>query len=103
MEVFSVGPDELSSYEIDEVKNENAKYLVYSYENFGYEGSGDAIVINNDNSLIHHELSHCSCYGPFDGGGTSVSIEDVLAPKESVHEFDCAEEIKSKVKELLGL
>lgn len=43
--------------------------LITDYEIGDYCGSGEAVGIK-DNQIDVYNLSHCSCYGPFDGGGS---------------------------------
>ncbi len=103
MEIFSVGPDDVHSYELDRFSSDDIAYIVYWYEIYSYEGDGDCVVIHHDNSMEYFGMSHCSCYGPLEDSGVSITVEDIVSTKESIHEFDCKEEVKNKVKELLGL
>ncbi len=61
---YSVGPDELCVDAPD-----NVDILVYWYENHGYDGNGIAVFRNAGTKKWWDEnLSHCSCYGPIEGG-----------------------------------
>lgn len=103
MEIYNVGVDELANYELE--CRDDFKFIVYQYENYGYEGDGEAVgLCLTDNMLYIKNLSHCSCYGPMDGGiesGDKMTIEDFLSEKEDVHAYDALKAIKDKVRELL--
>ncbi len=100
MEIYKVGPDEA----YDEPSNNiDYKWLVYWYEVRDYCGDGQAVALGVDGRLYYYDLSHCSCYGPFDEFGknrASISVQDYLNAT-SVYE-NWSEEIRVKVKELLG-
>ena len=44
----------------------NVEWVAYWYENYGYEGSGIAIVKYKDGKYWCDSMSHCSCYGPWE-------------------------------------
>ena len=102
---YSVGPDELNeSYDTPSDAQE-FEWVVYSYERGYYDGSGEAVGLCNDGLLYRTGLGHCSCYGPMDGAmknGVGISIDDFLSDKENIHSYDACQEIKDKVRELLG-
>lgn len=101
MLVFSVGPDELPEYELPNV--EDYIWLVYWYENYGYEGSGEAVALDKEGHLQYSRLEHCSCYGAMEGFPckTFMTVEEFFAPKENIHDVDFMDEIKEKVKLLM--
>ena len=105
MLVFSVGPDELNKWDLQEVNKFQDDYvwLVYWYEGGGYEGSGEAVALYKDGLLHCKNLGHCSCYGPMEGWGSEnvMTIEKFLEPKDDIHVFDCMEAVKEKVKSLV--
>lgn len=39
--------------------------IVYSYNDYGYEGSG-FMIGRKGRKYFYHEMSHCSCNGPLD-------------------------------------
>lgn len=42
--------------------------VVTDYETGDYCGSGDALLLYEDNTVMQISLSHCSCYGPMEDG-----------------------------------
>lgn len=73
MMIYSVGVDELSGYDMDEIaKNGKFQWLVYWYEAIdSYCGHGEAVGLSHDGMLYTQDLSHCSCNGPLEGFGWS--------------------------------
>lgn len=60
-------------------------WLIYSYAQGSYDGSGDCIW-KKDGKFYHHDLGHCSCYGPLEDIKTEqgfASIEDLLKNSSS--------------------
>lgn len=106
MKLYNVGVDELNEYDINDMDGESFDFIVYWYESGSYDGDGEAVgYIKEENILYVTSLSHCSCYGPMDGGmksGVKVTIDEFLSQKESVHSLDVRDCIKEKVKELLS-
>lgn len=75
MNKYQLGPD--IPYDLDYLPGD-ADWVVYSYENYGYEGDGE-LVYKHNGRLFTLNLSHCSCYGPLDRlPGTEVFKEDFL-------------------------
>lgn len=67
MQKYSVGIDELNDGELfDLEENSDIDWIIYDYEDYGYEGSGWALVRNKNDIYLLYNLSHCSCYGPLD-------------------------------------
>jgi len=99
MNVFNVGRDELSEWDMDYAKG--AVWFVYSYEIDGYEGSGEGVALMEDGRLQCFNLSHCSCYGAMEQG-TFTTVEEYLRPKDSVHDYWSRPEVEAKVRELLA-
>lgn len=106
MLVFSVGPDDLNEWDLQDVMNNQEKYVwfVYWYENYGYEGSGEAVALDKDGHLQYSDLGHCSCYGPMESfpSKTFMTVEEFFVVKENIHDLDFKDEIKEKVKSLLA-
>lgn len=40
--------------------------VLYEYEHGYYEGYGNMLLINKDGLIALNDLSHCSCFGPFE-------------------------------------
>ena len=57
-------------------------WLVTDYESGQWEGSGSAVGFNGIHLLVYN-LSHCSCYGPNEGGPESMSLETYFKNRES--------------------
>lgn len=58
-------PDKLDSYDVERLKQESFDEVWYSYLSGSYEGSGQMIYRKGD-LWGHHDMGHCSCYGPID-------------------------------------
>lgn len=100
---FSVGPDELHEYDWQDIRNqENYQWVVYWYENGGYDGSGEMVALGNDGTLYYRNLGHCSCYGPCDGDLRKTTVEEFFKDKDDIWQKDWNQKIKDKVKELIG-
>lgn len=54
--------DKLSNWDLESLDFDE---IWYSYTHGYYEGSGDMIVRKGD-LFTHHDMGHCSCYGPTD-------------------------------------
>jgi hypothetical protein len=78
------------SYEIhlaDEAYGCDGEIVVTDYHIGDYCGDGSALVLGPDNKVREYNLSHCSCYGPFDNDGvvqTWDSIDEFLSGHEDV-------------------
>lgn len=57
--------DYLDRYEMAKLFEHDIDEIWYNYEAGGYEGSGQMIARKGD-LYTHHDLSHCSCYGPLE-------------------------------------
>lgn len=62
----------------------DADLVVSEYEIGDYCGSGEALVYRK--GLVEYwNLSHCSCYGPFDGGPTrTITLDDFKQENSTV-------------------
>jgi hypothetical protein len=106
MDIYSVGPDDLSLSDLNDINHDDFKYLIYWYYNYGYEGEGEALALDNNGNFYHKDLAHCSCYGcmeNFYDNSDIVTLEQLLSDNDNIHSFECKQEIKSKLKELLSL
>ena len=93
--IVSVGPDETvyaSDWDLTDVS-----WIVYWYENGGYDGTGVAVAKHVDGRYSETNLGHCSCYGPLDRGFDYVErkrivqiaeLRDMLGRKISTEDFD---------------
>lgn len=81
------GPEKTSSYYEDDqsesgLDDSDAKNLFqagiveawYWYRTAPYEGDGYLIGRKTDGTWVHTSLSHCSCYGPTDGGWSNEGL-----------------------------
>lgn len=104
-EIFQVGPDQLSEWDLKEVQDDGRfEWLVYWYEDGGYDGSGEAVALGKDGLLYIKNLGHCSCYGPMDGWATDcdkTTAQEFFKKKESIFELEVKDEIYKKVRELI--
>jgi len=102
MKIFNVGDNK--PHGLPSEQDENFVWLVYYYEDGYYDGSGEAVALMADGRLQLLNLSHCSCYEPFEDwmNGQFVSIEEYLRPKDSVHDIEVKNVVDIKVRELLG-
>lgn len=86
--INSIGVNTLEDYELRDLEEVGFDFLVYDYENGGYEGSGFAAWKKGDN-WFYHELGHCSCNGPMDNVQSSakipVTLEQVIALSEDFY------------------
>jgi hypothetical protein len=96
----------LHDCELQDVMNnqENYVWLVYWYESYGYEGSGEVVALDKEGHLQYSDLGHCSCGGPMESfpSKTFMTIEEFFVQKEDIHDVDFKDEIKEKVKSLIG-
>lgn len=82
----------------------DCKLVVTRYESGYYEGSGEALVLTDDDRVVYGDLGHCSCYGSFEnfleGGG--VPLAEFLADNESVLD-SWSDELDKRFREELEL
>lgn len=103
-EVYNVGPDELGSDLQPLIESGKYKWIVYHYENHGYDGTGELAAMDAANGLIAtYCLGHCSCYGPLDEFQSlsgSVAVADYVRVNDHAYYRDAMEPIRNKVAEL---
>jgi len=81
--IVSLGKDELResdfsvTYDAPYIGKVEADILIYSYESYGYEGSGVAVWRNNG-KWAYQYLGHCSCNGPTEDMRTSDNAKFTL-------------------------
>lgn len=66
MKIYNVGKDSLDKYDLKYLDEEAYEYFIYSYEVGCYDGSGVAVLKDNNGKFILLDLGHCSCYGPLE-------------------------------------
>lgn len=102
VEIYNVGQD--VPYDLPD-QDERFEWLVYWYEDGGYDGNGECVGYNKEDGMLYTKnLGHCSCYGPFDGWGTDctkVTPEEFFRDKDSIFDPDNMDVIKKKVAELI--
>lgn len=86
--IISIGSHTLGYYGLRDLEEVGFDFLVYDYENGGYEGNGFAAWKKGDD-WFYHELGHCSCNGPMDNVQSSakipVTVEQVIALAENAY------------------
>lgn len=84
MKIVSVGPDELSEYDLKELPqlerqcSYKVEEFVYWYEIHPYSGDGCAVYRDSNQDWHVIGLGHCSCYGPLE------DLKSVPMTKEQV-------------------
>lgn len=75
--------DEPSFYDLQ--RTDEINILVSKYEEGEYDGSGEALLLRDNNVVEYYRLGHCSCYGPFDGGpDETYTLEEFLEKNKTV-------------------
>lgn len=100
MQEYSVGPDVCDYIPNDE----NFVWVVYWYKIGDYCGDGEYLALHKDGTLYNGGMSHCSCYGPFDGGlisGSSFTKEEILGTNGYILISNINEDVLRKAQELL--
>lgn len=86
--------------------NENWKYVVYYYNDYGYDGDGELVVVRNDNKIsLPRDLTHCSCYSPCEKCSWNEDEFHELSYYENidnVHDVKPCDVIITKLRELLS-
>ena len=94
--------EELNEFCLERAENGGAQEIYYWYGIGNWEGNGQALVKNSTQWMVV-DLSHCSCYGPFDefefgiGGRIFESLKDI---SEDVKDN---EDLKKNIEPLIGL
>jgi len=93
--IYELGPSELGK------EPEGAIWTVAHYTEQEYDGKGESVSLMPDGTLLIHDLGHCSCYGPLEESGDTVSVADYLESASSVHGYVTNHAVDAKVRELL--
>lgn len=84
MKIVSLGPDELSDWDLKSLRTQSKKLpreieeFIYWYEVAPYSGDGCAVYRDEMNMWHVIGLGHCSCYGPVE------DLKSVPMTKEQV-------------------
>lgn len=116
MDVYNVGPCELSSYETDQIKaRRDYNWLIVWYEQGSYEGSGLAVGLRTDGKVDFYNLDHCSCYGPTEGEAydtknslyeaSKLLSGDEIGKPRTPQDYDYAQwsEVNKKFREIANI
>lgn len=109
MKIYNVGVDSLGEYDFERLDEESYKYFIYNYRDFGYDGSGAAVLKDDNGKFTLVNLGHCSCYGPLEERNPKCiySLEEItkLLDKRCQDEYDrkYVKDVAEKLKELEGL
>lgn len=109
MKIYNVDRDSLDKYDLEYLDKEAYEYLIYNYE-VGYcDGSGAAVLKDNNGKFILIDLGHCSCYGPLEERNPKCiySLEEItkLLDKRCKDKYDSGyvKGVAEKLKELEGV
>ena len=59
-------------------------HFIYWYSCGSYEGSGEALILLGDGTVLLHNLGHCSCYGPMERVSDASKYESLSALEASL-------------------
>lgn len=108
MQIYNVGRDSLDEYDLKYLDKEAYEYLIYSYEVGDYDGSGAAVLKDNDGKFILINLGHCSCFGPLEESNPICiysldGIIKLLNKRCKEYDGEYIKDVAEKLKELEGL
>ena len=109
MKIYNVGRDSLGEYDLEYLDKEAYEYLIYNYEVGCYDGSGAAVLKDNNGKFMLIDLGHCSCYGPLEECSPKCiySLDEItkLLDKrcQDVYDGEYVKDVAKKLKELEGL
>lgn len=75
MQIINVN-DEMSDWCYTYIEEYDV-FFTYYMDGY-YDGSGQAIGINNDGTCHVYNLGHCSCYGPLEGTPDVTTLDELL-------------------------
>ena len=91
--------EKLGDYDFEYIGNDY-EWVVYHYENWGYEGDGELVAYDGD--ILHiYQLGHCSCYGPLEGSSEAISKEKYLNSDNVLDTDTRFGDVREKVLKLL--
>lgn len=88
----------------DDCELEHVVLLVTEYFSGEYEGDGWALALMDNGHVREYNLSHCSCYGPFESQGYFgcwTRAIDFLQDVDHVRNINVTENVLNKFVELL--
>lgn len=106
MKIYSVGPDELGPFSDRDFPPGKVEWFVYHYTSGSWDGSGTGVIKRADGTYGWANLSHCSCYGPLDGGYSNfgdtnpAGLVSDLATKPGDYDFAERSSILAKLREI---
>lgn len=109
MKIYNVGENALSEDELEYLDKETYEYFIYNYADFGYDGSGAAVLKDNNGKFVLMDLGHCSCFGPLEERNPKCvySLDEILKllDKRCQDKYDgeYIKDVAKKLKELEGL
>ena len=74
----------------------NIEFVIYYYENQGYEGLGIAFLKKRD-KWLYLDISHCSCYYPFERFEDAIIFKDIRTLRDYAHSEDWSNEFTEKI------
>lgn len=88
MNVRSVGPDDLSEYDMEDLQKHEFSECVYHYTIGAWEGHGVALLKEQDGSFLVVDLGHCSCHGPISHWNVEARFPDLDAVKKHAGDLE---------------
>lgn len=96
--------EQLDSDDIKKLEELGFDLVAYWYSRGAYEGQGQ-ILGRKEGHFYHHDMGHCSCYGPverFDGFEPSFASLDLLLERSSSEQGDNIRPLVNAIKEYLS-
>ena len=106
MKTHNVGRDSLDEYDLEYLDKEAYEYLIYNYEVGDYDGSGAAVLKDNNGKFMLIDLGHCSCFGPLEECKPKCiySLEEIIKLLDKrcqdVYGSEYVKDVAKKLKEL---
>lgn len=89
--------EKMDEYDLREVAELNIKTLWIEYNYGYYEGIGYLIAKDYDGKFFFKDLSHCSCYGPYDD--MAAAMKEKYATFPALLE-KCTREVADSLKRI---
>jgi len=116
MQIFNLGSfpknHAFSDYELQPLNHEDdrkkfestgAQAAFYWYSQGDYDGQGKCLFVK-DNKWYLKDLGHCSCYGPLDDGGDSLTLVEPWLNNLDEAKDKCSEELwTNEIEPLVNL
>ena len=78
--------EELADYDLEKLNVFTVNQVFYYYQTGDYEGHGTMILAMTDGTLVLHDMSHCSCFGPMEDLGNDISKMKYLTIEELIED-----------------